>query len=249
MFTVFAVYCFFGEGDMLDNILITLSALFSQYDLGGIIAAVLKIMLIDLVLSGDNAAVIGLAIRHLPPKQKKRAAVYGGMAAVLLRILFTMFAAVLMRVPYVSALGGIILIIITFKLLTGHDEREQHVSGTVNIWSAVGIIVVADLSMAFDNVLAVAGAAAGEPLLVMMGLLLSVPLLIWGSTFISRLMSRYPAILWAGGAILLHTALHMLINDTALGLYRYMQPWDGALAWGCAALLFIYGWRKMYKSA
>ena len=232
----------------MENILISLAPL-SQYDLGGIAAAALKIMLIDLVLSGDNAAVIGLAIRHLPPKQKKRAAVYGGMAAILLRMLFTMFATILMRVPYVSALGGIILIIITFKLLSGHDEQEQRVSGTVNIWSAVGVIVIADLSMAFDNVLAVAGAAAGEPLLVMLGLLLSVPLLIWGSTFISKLMGRYPVILWLGGAILLHTSLHMLINDTALGLYRYIQPWSDALAWGCAVLLFIYGWRKLRRGA
>ena len=224
-------------------------ALFTEYGFGEIAIMVLKIALIDLVLSGDNAAVIGLAVRHLPQTERKRAAMLGAFAALLLRIVFTIFAAMLLQVPYLSAIGAAILIFITYKLLSPHQEKQQTSTAKKNsLWSAIGVIVVADLSMAFDNVLAVAGAAAGEPALVILGLLLSIPLLIWGATLISGLMIKFPVILYAGGAVLLHTAIRMLVNDSALGLGQYIDPWGSLFAWGCALLLFLYGWNKTAKS-
>ena len=188
------------------------------------LAAILSITLIDLVLSGDNAAVIGLAIRNLPRPMQKKAAIFGAAGAIILRVIFTIFAVYLLTVKYLSAIGGIILIFITYKLLNTKNEAEVNVRAANKFWSAVGTIIVADISMAFDNVMGVAGAAHGEAWLVVFGLLLSIPILVWGSTWLATMMGRYPLIIYIGATVLAHTAISMIFP-----IRRPINPMDGRI--------------------
>ncbi|MCL2677425.1 MAG: TerC family protein [Clostridiales bacterium] len=223
-----------------------IASLFSEYTVGSFISAVFSIALIDLVLSGDNAAVIGLAIRRLPAEKRGKAAAWGAFAAIALRIIFTLFAVRLLTVPYLALAGGALLLFITYKLLKAEDGKKEHtVKSPPSMAGAIGVIVAADLFMAFDNVLAVAGAAHGSQLLVIFGLLLSIPLLVWGATWISGIMAKYPLVLYLGGGVLLHTALRMIVGDEALGLGRFLvKPWDSLFTWGAGLLLLLYGYYK-----
>jgi YjbE family integral membrane protein len=206
------------------------------------LAAILSITLIDLVLSGDNAAVIGLAIRNLPRPMQKKAAIFGAAGAVILRVIFTIFAVYLLTVKYLSAIGGIILIFITYKLLNTKNEAEVNVRAANKFWSAVGTIIVADISMAFDNVMGVAGAAHGEAWLVVFGLLLSIPILVWGSTWLATMMGRYPLIIYIGATVLAHTAISMIFSDPALQLTRWTGEFFGKIIpWALALPILIYG--------
>ncbi|ATW23860.1 TerC family protein [Candidatus Formimonas warabiya] len=215
----------------------------------GFWSAVISIGIINLVLSGDNAAVIGLAIRDLPRDLQKKAAIYGAAGAIILRVVFTIFATYLILVPYLSAFGGIVLIWITYKFLQ-HDEGEENIKASREIWPAVWTIVIADLSMAFDNVLGVAGAAHGSVGLIIFGLMLSIPILIWGSTWLAGMMGRYPIIIYIGAAVLAHTAVSMIIHDRALHLVRYMgEMWGTILPWLFAFLLLVYGIIEIKKTS
>lgn len=215
---------------------------------GELAAAVFSIILLDLLLSGDNAAVIGMAICHLPPHIRKRAAFFGAMGAIVLRIIFTIFATLLLSIPYFKVAGGLMLILITWKLLHEGSKPPEFKGESKNgFWAAVGIILVADLSMAFDNVLAVAGAARGEPILVVMGLLLSIPILVFCSTWLSHIMCRYPLVLWLGGSILLHTALNMIFTDPALNLQEHWGLLTHIISIGASLGLFITGMCIMAK--
>lgn len=188
---------------------------------GSILAIMLSIVdiaFIDLTLSGDNAAVIGMAIRNLDRERARTAALIGAGLAVGLRIFLTAIATSLTKIPYLGALGSLLLAVITWRLLTQRDEEHQSQSKTNSFWGAVASIVIADLSMALDNVLAVAGRAEGSVMLVVLGLALSIPILIWGSTYIAVLMTRHPIILYIGAAILAKTSAAMLLQDKALGL-------------------------------
>ena len=196
--------------------------------------AVFNIVILDLLLSADNAAVIGMAICRLPEGLRKKAALCGTGAAIGLRIVFTAFAAHLLIFPYCRAAGGIMLLVITWKLLRDNSsEGQPNLHSASGFWQAVGLIIVADVSMALDNVLAVAGAAQGQTVLVVFGLLLSVPILVFCSAAIAGLMERHPFLLWLGAAVLLHTALSMILQDKALGLQTRLgdcvaYPWLGA---------------------
>jgi len=206
--------------------------------------AISSIVLIDLALSGDNAAVIGMAIKNLPPKQRKRAAFIGAGGAILLRVIFTAMATILLTIPYLKALGGIILIGITWKLLR-KNSKEECVKTCSRFWEAVATIIVADLSMAFDNVMGVAGAAHGSIPLLIFGLALSIPILVIGSSWLAILMNRYPIIIYVGGAVLAHTALAMLFEDKALGLLHYTGEMAGALIpWIMALVILLWGFMQ-----
>jgi len=209
---------------------------------------ILQIAVIDLVLSGDNAAVIGMAICRLPEKQRRQAAFWGAFLAVGLRVVFTMAASMLLEIPFISAAGGVVLIFITFKLLFPKHENESiaTVSAKSRLWQAVMVIIAADASMALDNVLGVAGAAEGMPILICFGLLLSVPILIWGSTAVGNLMARFPVILWLGGAILIHTSLNMIFHDRGLGLYA-LSPKSEFISLAAAAAVFLTGIFRIYR--
>lgn len=210
--------------------------------LGQKIGAIISIVIIDLVLSGDNAAVIGLAIRDLPRPMQKKAAIFGAGGAIVLRVVFTIFAVYLLTVKYLSAIGGLILIFITFKLI--NTNIDNHTSGHASnkFWGAVGTIIVADISMAFDNVMGVAGAANGEALLVIFGLLLSIPILVWGSTWLAVVMGKYPIIIYIGATVLAHTAINMIFHDVALNLTQFTGLFLGKIIpWAFALPILLYG--------
>jgi len=210
--------------------------------------AFLNIIIIDLVLSGDNAVVVGMASRKLPPKQRKQAILWGTLGAVILRILLTGIAAWLMAVPYIKIVGGILLVWISIKLLIQQDEHSSIPSGK-NIWEAVKIIVVADFVMSLDNVLAIGGAAKGNLFLVVFGLALSVPLLMWGSTIVAKWMNEYPILIYFGSGVLSFTALTMVLEDPIVQIImqniKVVPYWDTILPLIITAIILLAGkiWR------
>ncbi|MHB1127028.1 MAG: TerC family protein [Bacillota bacterium] len=212
-----------------------------------IISAILAIVVIDLALSGDNAAVIALAIKDLPAQQRKQAAILGAGGAIVLRVIFTAIATTLMRLPYINALGGLILIWITWKLIK-HQDCEEHVKTSNKFWGAIVAIVIADLSMAFDNVMGVAGAAHGNIGLVFFGLALSVPILIFGSNWLAIWMKKQPIIIYIGAAVLAHTSFSMIIHDQALNIgHTVGSTWTMIIPWVLALPVLIWGWFEAAK--
>ncbi len=177
-----------------------------------------KIILVNLVLSGDNAIVIALACRNLSPKLQKKAVFWGSFGAIGLRVILTFIAVWLLQIPFVELLGGILLIWIAVKLLTGEEENEE-INGGSNMKEAIKTIIIADLVMSLDNVVAVAGAANGNIVLIMAGLAISIPLIIWGSQLLMKLMQRFPIIVTLGAALLGYTAGEMIMGDGIVGMY------------------------------
>ncbi|WHY70532.1 TerC family protein [Fictibacillus enclensis] len=175
----------------------------------------LEILLINIVLSGDNAVVIALACRNLPEQYKKKAVFFGTFGAIALRVALTFVAVYLLTVPYLNFIGGILLLWIAVKLLKG--EKEEEVKANSNLMGAIKTIIVADLIMSLDNVVAVAGAANGDLLLIIIGLVISVPLIIWGSQLLMRVMDKYPIITILGAGLLGYTAGEMILKDKAVG--------------------------------
>jgi YjbE family integral membrane protein len=174
-----------------------------------------KIILINIVLSGDNAVVIALASRSLPRQQQKQAIIFGSVGAIVLRIILTFFAVVLLGQPYLKLVGAALLLWIGVGLLKGDDD-ESDLEGHSNLLAAIRTIVVADLVMSLDNVIGVAAAAKGNLLLLVLGLVISIPLIIFGSTLILKLMNRFPVIITLGAALLGWVAGEMAISDPAL---------------------------------
>jgi YjbE family integral membrane protein len=171
-----------------------------------------SIILIDLVLSGDNAVVIGMAARRLSPESRRRAIVLGGAAAVVLRIIFTAMAAILLDVPLLEALGGIALLFIAYRLLKPQSHAET-ISEAESMSQAIRTIIAADVVMSLDNILAVGGAAHGNLWLLLFGLALSIPLLLVGSDLVARLLGRLPVLVYIGAIVLIITAVRMVFGD------------------------------------
>ncbi|KQP50859.1 hypothetical protein ASG40_13115 [Methylobacterium sp. Leaf399] len=184
--------------------------------------SVLQIIWIDLLLSGDNAVVIALAVRGLPAHQRKVGIWLGAGAAVLLRMIFAGLISYLLNVPFLKVVGALLLLWIAIKLVVGEEEEETDIATSGTMWKAVWTIVVADAVMSLDNVIAIAAAAKGHYELFIFGLLLSVPLVVFGATLVSNILKRYPAIVWAGGALLGWVAGEMFIGDNFL--LTYLQP-------------------------
>lgn len=157
-----------------------------------------QILMINLVLSGDNALVIAMASRDLPETSRRRAVWIGTIAAVVLRCLLTFAAVILLKVPYLQAGGALLLIWISFQLMMPKAEDEVTVSGALSLWSAVNTILIADFVMSLDNVLAIAGLANGDFALIVIGIVLSIPIVVWGSGLISSLLNRFPVLLYIG---------------------------------------------------
>ena len=178
------------------------------------LSALLAIVIIDLVLAGDNAIVIALAARRLPPDLQRRAILWGAAGAVAVRSVMTIGVVWLLGVPGLRFVGGLLLLWIAYKLLAPNkrDSHEQ-VSAATGFWGAMQTIVIADAVMGIDNVLAVAGAAHGSYLLVVLGLLISIPIIVWGSTFILRYTERFPAIIYIGAAVLVITGIKMMLAE------------------------------------
>lgn len=175
------------------------------------LSALLAIVVIDLVLAGDNAIVIGLAARNLPKEKQKTVIIWGTVGAVIIRVLATIAVVWLLKVPGLMLIGGIALIWIAYKLLV--EEKGHDVKAGESTWAAIRTIIIADAAMGLDNVLAVAGAAHGSIWLVILGLAISVPIVVWGSTIIIKWMERYPVIITIGSAILAWTASKMLVGE------------------------------------
>ncbi len=197
------------------------------------IGALSRIIAFDLILSGDNAVVIGLAANRLSADNRRRAILVGGAGAVILRIIFTALVAYLLDIPLLQAAGGLLLIWIAFRLAKPHAPEEAHVRSADSLIAAIKTIILADAVMSLDNMLAVGAAAEGELWLLLFGLALSIPILLFGSELISRLLSRYPILVWVGILILLHTAIHMTTGDSvvekAIGHVGQIWVWMGAI--------------------
>ena len=171
-----------------------------------------KIIGVNIVLSGDNAVVIALAARSLPPKQQKQAILWGAGAAVILRIILTIFAVALLTLPWLKIIGSLLLFWIGIKLLVP-EEGGDNVSASDNLMTAIKTILIADLVMSLDNVIAVAAAAGGSMTLLILGLAISIPLVVFGATLLVTLMERYPVIITIGAALIGMVAGEMLVTD------------------------------------
>jgi YjbE family integral membrane protein len=180
-------------------------------------SALLAIILIDLVLAGDNAVVIALAARNLPQRLQKKAIVWGTVGAIVVRSAMTVAVVWLLAIPGLMLAGGIGLLWIAYKLLADQGEQQAHGAPAATFWAAMRTIVVADALMGIDNVLGVAGAAHGEFDLVIVGLLVSVPIVVFGSTLVLKLVQRFPLIIQAGAAVLAFTAAKMIVGEPLLG--------------------------------
>ena len=175
----------------------------------------LKIIGVNIILSGVNAVVIALAARSLPPKQQKAAILWGSGAAVVMRIILTVFAVALLMLPWLKLVGSLLLFWIGIKLLIPEEDTED-VDASENLIAAIKTILIADLVMSIDNVIAVAAAAGGSLTLLILGLAISIPLVIFGSTMLLHLMERWPIIITVGGGLLGFVAGEMLVTDPAL---------------------------------
>ena len=183
-------------------------------------SALLAIVVIDVVLAGDNAIVIALAASALPAHLQKRAVVWGAVGAIGVRALMTVLVVRLLGIPGLLFVGGTLLMWIAWSLLlSGHKERETHGRAATTFWSAMRTIVIADAVMGLDNVLAVAGAAHGSYLLVVTGLVISVPLVVWGSTLVLGIVRRYPGVVYVGAGVLVWTAVKMITGEPLV------KPW------------------------
>jgi YjbE family integral membrane protein len=179
-------------------------------------SALLAIILIDLVLAGDNAIIIALAARSLPPHLQKKAIVWGTVGAIAVRSVMTLCVVWLLKVPGLMLVGGLGLLWIAYKLLATDEGEEEHGPVATTFWGAMKTIVVADALMGIDNVLGVAGAAHGSFDLVVIGLLVSVPIVVFGSTVVLGLVQRFPIIIQAGAAVLAFTAAKMVVSEPLL---------------------------------
>ncbi|MBA2874750.1 TerC family protein [Thermaerobacillus caldiproteolyticus] len=181
------------------------------------LSALLSIVIIDLVLAGDNAIVIGLAARNLPKHQQKQAIIWGTVGAIVIRALATLAVVWLLKIPGLLLVGGMLLVWIAYKLLV--EEKGHDVEAGNSMWEAIRTIIIADALMGLDNVLAVAGAAHNNPLLVILGLLISVPIVVWGSTLILKWIERFPIIVTIGAGVLAWTASKMIVDEPFLEGY------------------------------
>jgi YjbE family integral membrane protein len=178
-----------------------------------LLSDLLTIVLLDLVLAGDNAIVIALAARNLPQHLQKQAVFWGTFGAVAVRIVLTVLVVYLLELPGLMLAGGLLLLPIAWKLLKPDQHETHDITAAANFWSAIRTIVLADALMGLDNVLAIAGAAKGHTGLVVAGLLISIPLVVWGSTLILKLIERFPIVVYAGAAAIAWTAGRMISHE------------------------------------
>ncbi|MEF9947136.1 MAG: TerC family protein [Comamonas sp.] len=211
-----------------------------------------KIVWIDIILSGDNAVVIALATRGLPAEQQKKAVMFGSGAAVLLRVALTVIAAKLMQLPFVEVIGGLLLLWIGMGLLKSEDDAAD--SGNAvkqGMLAAVRTILLADFVMSLDNVIAVAAAAGGNVLLLILGLAISIPLVVFGSTLMIKLMARFPIIVTLGAALIGWVAGETITNDHVLQGFVQEHPWVhyAAAAAGAVLVILLGKWMQARATA
>ena len=202
--------------------------------------AVGQIILIDIVLSGDNAVVIALACRNLSPEQRRLGIFWGVAGAVSLRVVLTVFAALVMNLPWLKFAGGLLLLWIAIKLMLPEEEEGHDIEASAHLWGAVKTIVVADFVMSLDNVIGVAGAAQGSVILLLFGLAVSIPLIVWSSQIILRCMERWPWIVLLGAGLLGYVSGQMIFTDPGiLGVLPPLPEWTARAAGAIGALVVV----------
>jgi YjbE family integral membrane protein len=211
--------------------------------------ALLEIMLINIVLSGDNAVVIALAARNLPPRQRMIAMLWGSGGAIVLRILLTIVAVQLLKIPLLQSIGAAMLVWIAIKLLVEEDQQEGEHHAHGDLFSAVRTILIADVVMSLDNTLAIAGVAKGNWTLLVAGLLLSIPLIVFGSTLLMKLMDRYPVVVYVGAGLIAWTAGEMFATDPVAlpylpQVFQHTHYLALLLTAGCIGFGWWYNLRK-----
>lgn len=225
----------------------TLIALFNEIHW----VAVLQIIMIDILLGGDNAVVIALACRDLDPHLRWKGIFYGAGGAIALRVILIAFAVTIMTIPYLKFCGGLLLLWIGIKLIVPHNEGDQEVHASKKLWGAVKTIIIADLVMSIDNVIAIAGAAEQAPghhqmALVIFGLLVSVPFILGGSQFILKILDRFPIIVYAGGALLGWIAGTLMVDDPGISPHFPNLP-ELHMEGGIAGIVFVLGAALLIK--
>lgn len=211
-------------------------------------SSLLLIITINLVLSGDNAVVIAIACRKLPVEQRKQAILWGTFLAIIVRVIATVLAVYLLKIPYLYLIGGIILLWISYNLLR-EDDREEAFNSSEDLIQAVKTIVVADVMMGLDNVLAIAGAAQGDIVLIVLGLLISVPLMVFGSQLILGAMERFLWLVYVGSGVLAVTAANMILMDNTMREWIAGRSWlEYAIKIGLVALVVIAGYLQRTKT-
>jgi YjbE family integral membrane protein len=219
-------------------------------------AAVFQIIMIDILLGGDNAVVIALACRNLAPKQRMQGILWGTAGAIILRVVLIAFALTLLGIPFLKVVGALLLIWIGVKLLIPEDDGHSNIKGSGSIMAAVKTIIIADFVMSLDNVIAIAGAAQNAPAehqlgLVIFGLVVSVPIIVWGSTLVLKLIDRFPLVVTIGAGLLGWIAGGMLITDIMIERYYGVQPAMVKLAAeivGALLVVFLGRWLASRKS-
>ena len=211
------------------------------------LVGLLKIIWINILLSGDNAVVIALAARGLPPDQQRKAILFGSGAAVVLRIGLTIIAAWLMALQGLQIVGGLLLLWIGAQLLADEEESDADSKEQANLMSAVRTILIADVVMSLDNVIGVAAAAKGDQSLLIIGLAISIPLVVFGSSMMIKLMERFPAIITAGAALIGWVGGETVASDVLLRDFSAANPWFHMTAAAAGAAIVI-GWGRYMES-
>ncbi|WP_088067148.1 TerC family protein [Gottfriedia luciferensis] len=205
--------------------------------------SIIMIVTIDIVLGGDNAIVIALACRKLPLKQRNMAIIFGSITAIVLRIVLTVGAIYVLKVPFLHLIGGILLLYIACKLIIQEEDNMSSIKENYTVFNAIRTIVFADLVMGIDNVLAIAGASNGKPSLVILGLSISIPIIIWGSKVVLWFLERYPILSFVGASVLSITASKMLIDEPAITQYiNGRNELEVILSSSCVILTIIIGY-------
>lgn len=223
-----------------------LDSLFSGMFTPAWFAAIGSIILLDLILSGDNAIVIAMACKGLPEHERTKGVVIGGMGAVIVRVVLTLFATELLGLPYLQFIGGALLVYIAVKLLADSGEEESSGKQAVTLFAAVRTIMIADFIMSLDNVLALAGVAnmvpEGKWSLIICGLMISLPIVLCGAQLFMMIMKKLPWLIYVGGGILAYTAAEMMVMDRVIGVY--LEEWSLIIKVVLVVMVLCYGWFK-----
>jgi YjbE family integral membrane protein len=238
-----------GWSELVDHALAVFNSNLGDYGPMGV--QVLKIIWINILLSGDNAVVIALACRALPRRQRVLGIIFGAAAAVILRVIFTVGLQFVLEIPALRLVGGVLLLWIATKLLVQEEASEDSVASSDTLWGAVRTVAIADIVMSLDNVLAIAAAAKGHPWLIGFGLLVSIPLIVAGATLIMALLSRFPILVWAGAGLLGWIAGELLMEDPVSRPYfdtlgkdfgLSHQATEYTMQVACTLLVLVCGW-------
>ncbi|MGS0740630.1 TerC family protein [Glaciimonas sp. GG7] len=215
----------------------------ADWDAAKFFAALLSIVVIDLVLAGDNAIVIAMAARNLPDHLRKKAIIWGTLGAVVTRVIMTIAVVWLLKIPGLLLIGGAALLWIAYRLLSASNDHNIDGSKITSMAAALKTIIIADTVMGIDNVLAVAGAAHGSIFLVIIGLLISVPIMVWGSTLALKLIEKFPVTIYIGAGILIYTAVHMITTEPLIAAFWNSASWLTYLAYVVAMVVVLgSGW-------